>query len=95
MERVIFFVQPQKSEGALAWVLWYPRILKRIHLAPMKVTYRNYLNRSRPCIILDSKIPRLVLAVFPKVLFFGHFFLDQPIHNGPNRVILKDLNFCQ
>ena len=57
--------------------------------------YRNYWNISRPCIILDSKIPRLVLEVFPKVLFFGHFFLDQPIHNGPNRVFLKDLNFCQ
>lgn len=30
-------------------------------------TYRNYWNRSRPCIILDSKIPRLVLEVFQKV----------------------------
>ena len=55
--------------------------------------YRNYWNRSRPCIILDSKIPRLVLEAFPKVLFLGQFFLHQPIKNGPNRAILKDLSF--
>ena len=55
--------------------------------------YRNYWNRSRPCIILDSKIPRLVLEAFPKELFFGRLFLDQLIKNGPNRAILKDLSF--
>ena len=30
-------------------------------------SYRNYLNRSRPCIILDSKFPRLVLDVFQEL----------------------------
>ena len=54
----------------------------------------EYWNRSRPCIILDSKIPRLVLEAFPKVLIFQQFFLDQNIQKGSNRVILKDLNFC-
>ena len=48
----------------------------------LKNTYRNYWNRSRPCIILDSKIPRLVLEAFPKVLFFGQFFLDPNIQKG-------------
>ena len=62
-------------------------------LRHLKFTYRNYWNRSRPCINLDSNIPRLVLEVFPKVLFFGQFFLHQPIKNGPNRAFLKDLNF--
>ena len=47
-----------------------------------------------PCIILDSKILRLVLEAFPKVFIFQHFFLDQNIQKGSNRVILKDLNFC-
>ena len=61
----------------------------------VKSTYRNYWNRSRPCIILDSKIPRLVLEAFPKVLFLGQFFLDQNIQKGSNRVVLKDLKFCQ
>ena len=59
------------------------------------IRYRNYWNRSRPSINLDSKIPRLVLEAFPKVLFFGQFFLHQPIKNGPNRAFLKDLNFWQ
>ena len=53
--------------------------------------YRNYLNRSRPCIILDSKIPRLVVEAFPKVLFFGQFFLDQNIQKGSNKLILMHL----
>ena len=57
--------------------------------------YRNYWNRSRPCIILDLKIPRLVLEAFPKVFkIFQQFLLDQNIQKGSNRVILKDLNFC-
>ena len=53
--------------------------------------YRNYLNRSRPCIILDSKIPRLVLEAFPKVLFFGQFFLDQTIQKVSNKLNLMHL----
>ena len=56
--------------------------------------YHNYWNRSRPCIILDSKIPRLVFEAFPKVVIFQQFFLDQNIQKGSNRLILKDLNFC-
>ena len=59
----------------------------------VKHKYRNYWNRSRPCIILDSTIPQLVLEAFPKVLFFGQFFLDQNIQIGSNKLILKDLNF--
>ena len=51
-------------------------------------TYRNYWNRSRPCIILDSKIPRLVLEAFPKVLFLRQFFLDPTIQTGSKKVIL-------
>ena len=53
--------------------------------------YRNYWNRSRPCIILDSKFPRLVLQAFPKVLFLRQFFLDQTIQTGSNKVILIGL----
>ena len=55
------------------------------------IIYRNYWNRSRPCIILDSKIPRLVLEAFPKVLFLGQFFLDQNIQKGSNKLILMYL----
>ena len=51
-----------------------------------KYIYRNYWNRSQPCIILDSKIPQLVLEAFPKVLFFGQFFLDQNIQKGSNKL---------
>ena len=56
-----------------------------------KNNYRNYWNRSRPCIILDSKIPRLVLEALPKVLFWGQFFLDQNIQKGSNKLILMRL----
>ena len=56
-----------------------------------KPVYRYYWNRSRPCIILDSKFPRLVLQAFPKVLFLRQFFLDQTIQKGSNKVILIGL----
>jgi len=56
-----------------------------------KDNYRNYWNRSRPCIILDSKMPRLVLEAFRKVLFLGQFFLDQFIQKGSNKLILMRL----
>jgi len=58
-------------------------------LSDVDLKYRNYWNRSRPCIILDSKIPRLVLEVFPKVLFFEQFFLDQNIQKGSNKLFLR------
>ena len=54
-------------------------------------TYRNYWNRIQPCIILDSKISRLVLEAFPKVLLFGQFFLDQNIQKGSNKLIIMRL----
>ena len=53
--------------------------------------YRNYWNRSRTCIILDSKIPQPVLEVYPKVLFFGQLFLDPNIQKGLNKLILMRL----
>ena len=55
------------------------------------IIYRNYWNRSRLCIILDSRFPRLVLEAFPKVLSFGQFFLDQNIQTGSNKLILLHL----
>jgi len=53
--------------------------------------YGDYWNRSRPCIILDSKIPRLVLETFPKVLCFGQLFLDQNIQKSSNKLFLMHL----
>ena len=50
--------------GKFVWQI-SKNYLTRIH--QWSKIYRNYWNRSRPCIILDSKIPRLVLEVFQKV----------------------------
>ena len=58
-------------------------------------TYRKSSIRSRPCIISNPKFPRLVLEVFQKLQFLEQNFLSEAAHKGPNRVILKDLNFCQ
>ena len=60
-----------------------------------KSIYRKSSIRSRPCIILNPKFPRLVLEVFQKLQFLEQNFLSEAAHKGPNRVILKDLNFCQ
>ena len=49
--------------------------------------YRNYWNRSRPCIILDSKIPQLVL----EALLFEQFFLYQNIQKGSNKLFFAFL----
>ena len=57
--------------------------------------YRKSSIRSRPCIISNPKFPRLVLEVFQKLQFLEQNFLSEADHKGPNRVILKDLNFCQ
>ena len=51
--------------------------------------------RNRPCIISNPKFPRLVLEVFQKLQFLEQNFLSEAAHKGPNRVILKDLNFFQ
>ena len=64
-------------------------------LSKFVVGYRKSLIRSRPCIILNPKFPRLVLEVFQKLQFLEQNFLSEAAHKGPNRVILKDLNFCQ
>ena len=53
------------------------------------------MTRSRPCIILSPKFPRLVLEVFQKLQILEQNFLSEAAHKGPNRVIWKDLNFCQ
>ncbi len=57
--------------------------------------YRKSSIRSRPCIISNPKFPRLVLEVFQKLQFLEQNFLSEAAHKGPNRVILKDLNFYQ
>ena len=76
-------------------ILFKSNVFKKVN------TVIKYWNRSRPCIILDSKIPRLVLEAFPKVLFLGQFLLDQNIEKGSNTVAaqierrrsIKILNF--
>ena len=60
-----------------------------------KITYHKSSIRSRPCIISNPKFPRLVLEVFQNLQFLEQNFLSEAAHKGPNRVILKDLNFCQ
>ena len=62
---------------------------------PLVEKYRKSSIRSRPCIISNPKFPRLVLEVFQKLQFLEQIFLSEAAHKGPNRVILKDLNFCQ
>ena len=42
---------------------------------------------------VNPKFPRLVLEILQKLSFLEQIFSFQPVHNGPNRVILKDLNF--
>ena len=60
-----------------------------------KLIYSKSSIRSRPCIISNPKFPRLVLEVFQKLQFLEQNFLSEAAHKGPNRVILKDLNFGQ
>ena len=55
--------------------------------------YRKSSIRSQPYIILNPKFPRLLLEVFQKLECLEQHFLFQLVHNGPNRVILKDLKF--
>ena len=54
----------------------------------LQIVYRNHWNRSRPCIILDSKIPRLVLEAYPKVLYLEQILLFQPVQKGSNKLFL-------
>ena len=68
---------------------------KCMNLLKIFLEYRKSSIRSRPCIILNPKFPRLVLEVFQKLQFLEQNFLSEAAHKGPNRVILKDLNFCQ
>ena len=49
------------------WAYIISRELSEFEIQGTGKKYRNYLNRSRPCIILDSDLPRLVLQVFQKV----------------------------
>ena len=57
--------------------------------------YRKSSIRSRPCIILNPKFPRVVLEVFQLILILELNFLLQTVQNDPNRAILKDLKFFQ
>ena len=68
---------------------------KEVVFRPSFPVYRKSSIRSRPCIISNPKFPRLVLEVFQKLQFLEQNFLSEAAHKGPNRVILKDLNFCQ
>ena len=54
---------------------------KKIGLS--KRVYRNYWNRSRPCIILESFFPRLVLKLFSTPLQIVQKFLMLVNSNGP------------
>ena len=72
--------------------------LIRFEIIPKNIYFNSYRKssiRSRPCIISNPKFPRLVLEVFQKLQFLEQNFLSEAAHKGPNRVILKDLNFCQ
>ena len=77
-------------------VIWSSILINlRLRLLINGLNYRKSSIRSRTCIILDPKFPRLVLEVFQKLLFLEQIILLQPVHNGTNKIILKDLNFCQ
>ena len=58
-----------------------------------KYRYRKSSIKSRPCISSNPKFPRLLLEVFQKLQFLEQNFLSEAAHKGPNRVILKNLNF--
>ena len=53
--------------------------------ATKAVTGKRLLNTVNPRLVVD-----LVLEVFQKLWFLEQIFLFQPVHNGPNRVILKE-----